>query len=281
MLEKNYLASAEDFLSEAIENIIQAQANQSRWKFAAVNLVAALELSLKAKLISVHPVLVRETLDSKRRSISLVQALARLKDPEIYGLRIPQQAEHSIASAVDLRNGVSHGVLFENEKSIASKCFEVFAFVRFFLQSEFNVDLSSFVNKNSLKKILEIARRREEFLNHAKNQLIENENVYCCPDCVEDFLVIRKGRFICLHCMYSEDPQSCADCGTELPSTKIYPLSEYFEYAFEDGHTRLLKDFGMPDIEVCLECLRKRRDEIETQRFQDMVEDFYFQIATS
>lgn len=274
---ERYLESAEEFLTEALSNAVQAFNDQPRrWQFAILHLVTSLELSLKARLHAAHPALTRETVDTKKRTVTLTLALQRLKDPEIVGLRISQDAERSIGSAVEMRNNLAHAVSFENEKASAAKFFEVFAFLRYFLSEELHRDVDEIIDLPILGGLRKILHERQELWNHAQNSLDAKEAVWRCPECRQDFFVERGENFVCLYCLHRESTHFCEDCLSSTPEHHLHETSEYFEYVFDDGHTRLVNDFGVPDIKVCEDCLQKRRRQIDTVKYEEAIEDFLF-----
>lgn len=274
---ERYLSSAEEFLNEALIKAVEAFNGQPRkWQFAILHLITSLELSLKARLHLVHPVLTRESIDTTKRSVTLTLALQRLKDPAIVGLRISQDAERSISSAVDLRNNLSHAISFENDKASAAKFFEVFAFLRYFLSTELNRAVNDIVDAHTLEGAQQILGQREELWKHALSLIQPHDIVWRCPECRQDFFVQRGDHFVCLYCLKKEVANSCADCLTSIPEHLLHDTSEYFEYVFEDGHSRLVRNFGIPDIKVCEGCLTVRRRQIDAIKYEEAIEDFYF-----
>ena len=64
------LQNAYSFLEEALSKAIKAENEPIHWKFATLNLVQAIELSLKEKLSQEHPVLVFQQIDSPKNTVN-------------------------------------------------------------------------------------------------------------------------------------------------------------------------------------------------------------------
>ena len=61
-----------------------------------------------------HQILIYESIDTPRKTVSLAQAMARIENPVIAGITIPKDEKKKIATAVKLRNQITH---FEFELS--------------------------------------------------------------------------------------------------------------------------------------------------------------------
>lgn len=77
-IKMNLLENSYDFLNESIRAAVRAESNPHAWKFAVLNLVQAIELLLKARLQEAHPVLLYESVDTPRKSVSMSQAVTRI-----------------------------------------------------------------------------------------------------------------------------------------------------------------------------------------------------------
>jgi hypothetical protein len=52
--------------------------------------------------------LIYENIDHPRNTVSITQALARIENPNILGITIPEDEKKKIKTAVDLRNQITH-----------------------------------------------------------------------------------------------------------------------------------------------------------------------------
>src|SRR3954465_8786953 len=82
-IQLSLLENSHAFLREAVSKALVATSDIRHWQFAILNLVQSLELSLKAALKAIHPVLVYEEVDNPKNTVTLMRALRRLEDPMI------------------------------------------------------------------------------------------------------------------------------------------------------------------------------------------------------
>jgi HEPN domain-containing protein len=57
-IKLSLLENSHAFIREAVTYAVSAKDNARKWQFAVLNLVQALELSLKALLFNIHPILI-------------------------------------------------------------------------------------------------------------------------------------------------------------------------------------------------------------------------------
>ncbi len=102
-LKLSLVENSHTFMAEAARKAIAARDDIGQWQFAILNLVQAVELSLKELLRRQHPVLIFSDVGSPRNTVSLEQALTRIQNPLIGGITIPPDEKLKIKKAAELR----------------------------------------------------------------------------------------------------------------------------------------------------------------------------------
>jgi len=100
------LENAWSFIEEALSKAIKAEKDHVHWKFAALHLVQAIELSLKERLIREHPFLIFQNIDSPKNTVNLETALRRLQS--MGKIEFSNSDIGTIKKASELRMGDGH-----------------------------------------------------------------------------------------------------------------------------------------------------------------------------
>jgi len=100
------LDNAHSFIQEALEKAVLAEKDEKQWKFAIFNLVQAIELLLKERLRQEHRILIFKNIDNPQITVSIEQAIARLKN--IANVELNQTDVEDLAKAIEWRNQIVH-----------------------------------------------------------------------------------------------------------------------------------------------------------------------------
>lgn len=119
--------NAYDFLNESIRSAGRASDQPSAWKFAVLNIVQAIELFLKARLYEANPVLVFENVDRPKRTVSLSQAVSRIKSAA--GIHLSPREERSIRKAQQWRDQIIHHEFEFSAYEVESVYVQLFEFL--------------------------------------------------------------------------------------------------------------------------------------------------------
>ena len=176
--------NSHSFMAEAVRKAIVARDDVSQWPFAILNLVQAAELSLKELLRRQHPVLIYEHIDTPRNTVSITQALARIENPEILGITIPEDEKRKIGTAVKLRNQITHFEFEFTEEYAMAKFSEIFAFLVYFQGRYLQVEVEDIFAQDLLQAVIEIekcfAELKAKALQRIKDENISTEWVPFC-----------------------------------------------------------------------------------------------------
>ena len=77
-IKLNLLENSHAFLIASVTYATDAKDDARKWQFAILNLVQALELSLKSLLSNIHPILIFDNIDNPRNTVNPTQAIKRL-----------------------------------------------------------------------------------------------------------------------------------------------------------------------------------------------------------
>src|SRR5258708_36976454 len=98
-IQLSLLENSHAFLREAVSKALVATSDTPHWQFAILNLVQSLELSLKAALKEIHPVLIFENIDNPKTTVSVMGAPQRLESPRFVQLSYPAEDKMKYRSA--------------------------------------------------------------------------------------------------------------------------------------------------------------------------------------
>ena len=286
-LHLSLIENSHAFLLEAVTKAVAATSDTRQWQFAVLNLVQALELSLKAALHGIHPALIYENIDNPKNTIGPIQALLRLANPKIGNLTFTNEDKVKIQHAVDIRNRMTHSEFQLTPAYAGAKFFELFAFVSDFQRRHLKVSVSEIVPTAEYTKLFQIQKLREELIARAEARILEenvaSEAVWECPDCGADTFVIEDATDTCYTCSYSERVIECPQCSELNFESSLESFFGELDSSYDEGQTVLHNAYGYSSYTACVECLprikgdiRRRREEEDYHRRE---EEYYLELA--
>lgn len=272
--------NSHSFVGEAVRGAIAAREDVSRWPFAILNLVQAAELSLKELLRREHPVLIYEDIDSPRNTVSITQALARIENPRILGIAIPEDEKRKIRKAIELRNDITHFEFELTEEYAMAKFSELFAFLVYFQGRYLKVEVEDILAGDLLQAVIDIEKCFTELkvkaLQRIKDENVSIEDVWLCLYCAEDTFVVGDGRNVCFLCRCSENVVECPNCGELRFELEMRDFSNLLDLDYSEGEVYVGDDFGYSHFDACPECIEGIQADIEAKKaelYYEMMED--------
>lgn len=280
------LKSSEFFICEAVKNAITGE-NKSHeyWQLAVFHLTVAIEHALKAHLAKIHPSLIRENLESKKKTVSIIGAIKRLEDDEIGKVEFSDREKIALLKAADFRNDVAHGSLNEKLSSLKANFFYLLAFIKHYHFQHFSRKLHQILPKDHMELILKISAQVKEFEDRAKASLThslakyESEEIFDCAACGLPYVSIEDETYICHFCHSTDDVDHCEQCDRNVPSQYMEDFSDEFDYEVFEGRRILQNNFDFSFSSCCIDCVsdvRKAiRDAVYQAGFDQFLEDYY------
>ena len=111
-LKLNLYENAIGFAEEALEKAIVAEKDSKHWKYAILNLVQSIELSLKEALRRSHPFLIYDDVDNPSKTVTLDQATKRLK--RLNASFLTDDEQKALRTASEARNSMVHHEIDED-----------------------------------------------------------------------------------------------------------------------------------------------------------------------
>lgn len=100
------LENAQDSIIESLRAVQRAGEEPRAWKPAIRDIVQAIELLLKERLLREHPLLIYENVDTRKRTVTLDQALTRLGAAA--GIDLTERDRAAIYKAKTWRDRITH-----------------------------------------------------------------------------------------------------------------------------------------------------------------------------
>jgi hypothetical protein len=271
------LDNSHAFLREAVRKALAAQTDICEWQFAIISLVQTLELSLKAILYKMHPILIYENIDAPKHTVSPLQALGRLENPAIASVNISQNERRKIESAIALRNRVTHSDFELKAEYASAKFFEMFAFVMYFQGRHLETEIENVVSSKELDQLLAIEKSVREIAEKAERRIteeqIESEWIWECSNCGHSTFVAQDGIDTCYTCRYTETVVECSHCNNFYFGWQLESFDNELDIDICEGQAILHNSFGYSDFMACEECLEKIKEDIQNQRWDE--ENYY------
>lgn len=248
-------------MGEAVKNAVAAREDLSQWPFAILHLVQGIELSLKELLRREHPILIYENIDNPRNTVSITQALARIENDKILGIKIPDDEKLKISRAVNLRNQITHFEFELKEEYAISKFSEIFAFLVYFQGRYLKVEVENILPQDLLQSVIQIEKCFGELQNKA-HQRIRGENIspkwiWACPNCGEDAFIIEDGRNVCFLCRETGEDVECPQCGNFCFDFEMHDFSNLIDSDYDEGEGIIYNAYGSPTLKHALTALKK------------------------
>lgn len=258
------------FVREAVTKAIAAQDDIREWQFAVLALVQSAELSLKAALKQIHPVLVYENVDTPPRTVTLHAALDRLENPLIGAFTFSQRDKIRIRRASKVRNEMTHSDFELTGEYAAANFFELFGFVSDFQRRHLSVDLSVIIPTSDFEKLIGIRKAIEELFRRAckriEEEKIDPEFIWTCPNCGEDTFVIEDGADTCYTCSCYERVVECPQCKKFCFHFSLVSFFDEIDSDYDEGNSIVHNSFGYSDFNACPACLPKIKETIQNER---------------
>ncbi len=266
--------NSHSFMREAAAKAVAAQDDIHQWNFAIINLVQAVELSLKELLRRVHPVLVFEDIDAPRHTVSIGKALARIENHQILGISLSSEEKRKINKAIDLRNEIVHSEFEFRAEYAMAKFSELFSFISYFQARFLEIEMEDVIPTDLLRSVAEIRKCFLELRKKAEQRIVDekipDELVWVCPLCEEDTLVINDNRGVCYLCRDSGEIYECG-CGKSWYEHEVKSFSDLIEV--DEGEVLAPGEYSYVELAGCCSgCISEIREEIERKRTEEMYE---------
>ncbi len=283
VLTLNLLENSHAFLREAVEKALTGSRNIQHWQFAILNLVQSIELSLKAVLKGIHPMLIYDNIDNPKNTVGPMLALQRLENPKLGGLTFSQKDKKRIKRAVEIRNRMTHEDVQLTAEYAAAQFFYLFAFLSDFQHRHLKTKVSDIVPPHSFESFVQIRNLLKQLVLRAEARIAEEhitpEFVWACPNCGEDTFVIHDGADVCYACSHSEAVVECPHCSRLVFEEDLESFFDCLDTDYTEGQTIVHNSFGYKDFSACEECIPKIKEDIENQRSDDefhrLEEEYY------
>lgn len=227
------------FLNHSLSQAIIAEETSENWKYAILNLVQAIELSLKELLKKEHPVLIYKNVDNPIETVSLQFAVARLQ--KISKIIFNKEDLDTIYLASKYRNEIVHFEISFKIEEIKLIYAKLMGFLQSFIIKYFKKNLNDIVKPDLWKEALNILEYSNELLRRAEERFKE-ENI-------DSYLVIECRRCHQYGFVVQDEINTCYVCGDEDESGQCDGCEGFFY--FDELNSRHVHD----DKLFCAECL--------------------------
>lgn len=272
-LKLSLLENSHAFMAEAARNAIAAREDIHRWQFALLNLVQAVELSLKELLRREHHLLIFDNIDTPKNTISLNQALSRIENANILGLTIPEEEKKKIKHAVSIRNKITHFEFEVSEEFAMARFSEIFAFLVYFQGRFLKVEVEDILSSDLLESVIELEKCFTE-LRHRALKRIEEEGLslelaWGCLNCGEDTFIVEQGRNICFICRKTDEVVECQHCRELYFESDMESFFDEIDTDYDEGKAYIHNNYGYSEFSACPNCIDGIKEDIEQQRAED------------
>lgn len=203
-LKLNLLENAQDFAKEAILKAIAAETTPQEWKFAILHLVQAIELSLKELLRQQHPLLIFKNVDHPEHTVTIEQALLRLKQAASFDL--PEDERSVLKTASRLRNDIIHHEFKAEPNKLKPAYAKLLGFLVEFYKIHLDRPLNWSIPEDVWLQGVKIKEYGEELYKRARAQMdkdgINDDSLIACPKCGWEAIV-----------PYGDNQDTCYVCG--------------------------------------------------------------------
>ena len=168
-LQLSLIENAYDSFAESISYVEQANQNPTRWKFAVLNLVHAVELVLEQRLVDEHELLIWQDVDRPGKTVSLERALDRLKS-----IRVTLEPSDVLAiqTAIRWRNAITHYEVNLITEEVRENYLLIFEFLDKFHEAHFSGSLSDHIPNDRVQTAMDLAESfRREFIQFRGRQM--------------------------------------------------------------------------------------------------------------
>lgn len=208
------LHNAYSFLEEALAKAIKAENEPMEWKYAILNLVQAIELSLKEKLRLEHPILIFQKIDAPKNTVNIDLALERLQ--KIGKINFSQSDISTIKRAKTLRNLIVHFEFELNSQESKLIFSKLLGFLTHFHLEYLDNILDEVISYELWQEAININEFSEELYSRAEKifskRKIDPFYIWNCANCQWPAFVIQDEINTCYVCGYKSEIITCPDC---------------------------------------------------------------------
>ena len=236
-LKLTLLENSHSFLCEALTKAVAAEKEPTQWKFAIFNLTQAIELSLKERLRREHPLLIFQDVDKREQTVSLRNAVPRLRD----GCQLPlsQDDVDTINSAAKWRNQIVHSEFSLNTAEVKPAFAKLTGFIADFHGRFLDDKLKEAIPEKLWLEVVNIREYGEDIFRRASERLISEKihptTVWPCPMCGWKAFVSQHEKNKCYVCGHKDIIVTCDGCGRleYVSQMRIEPDPEPGSYDFD------------------------------------------------
>lgn len=169
-LKLSLIENAYDSFAESLSYVELAGANPSRWKFAVLNLVHAVELVLKQCLVNEHELLVWQDIDRPGKvTVGLERAIQRLKAARV---DMDDADVQAIQTAIRWRNNITHYKVDLIIEEVRENYLLIFEFLDKFHGVHFSGSLSDHIPDEHVQTAMDLADSfKREFITFRGRQM--------------------------------------------------------------------------------------------------------------
>lgn len=271
----NLLDNSISFFREAVSYAQRGRKDISQWKFATINLVQAMELSLKEALRRIHPAFIYEDVDieNPEKTVSIQRALHRLKLEHIGNFSISEKESKKFTAAVKLRNKFTHHQCSYSAEEMEVRFAETFAFMIYFYEKHLKISWLDVITNEQYREILDLRKGKEALLEKVQLFFAENDvgKIWFCTVCCEDAFIVEQEK--CKLCQTEEQVIKCENCGDDFYSHEIVDITHLFDYDEDEGLYLLHNNFGFNFDTACEACVGGIKEKIHDIRFEQYCEE--------
>jgi len=208
------LENAHSFVVEALSKAILAEKDSAQWKYAILNLVQAIELSLKELLRRQHHALIYRNIDKPSETVSL--EFARLRLEKAAGIVFDKADISSIETASDYRNKIVHYEFAFKDVDLKLVFAKLLGFLQHFYSAHFDKSLNKIIPSQLWQEAVGVFDYAKELFERAQarweNEKIDPTLIWHCRHCCWEAFVIQDNINTCYVCGASDTIFECDEC---------------------------------------------------------------------
>jgi hypothetical protein len=164
------IENAYDSLAESLGYVEKAASDPSRWKFAVLNLVHAVELVLKQRLYDEHELLIWQDVDRPGKlTVGLEKAIQRLAYAKV---AIDEADVQGIETAIRWRNNITHYEVDLIAEEVRENYLLIFEFLDKFHEAHFTSSLSDRIPDEHVQTSIDLTESfKREFIEFRGRQM--------------------------------------------------------------------------------------------------------------
>ncbi|MGN8244197.1 hypothetical protein ACTHAM_001097 [Cellulomonas soli] len=163
-LRRSLIENAYDSFAESLGYVESARHDASRWKYAVLNLVHAVELMLNKRLADEHELLIWQDVDHPgRTTVSLENTIKRLLAASI---ALGEEEQQAIRAAVKWRNNITHYEVDLVADEVRENYLLIFEFLDSFHGEQFGGSLSEHIPDEHIQTAADLTEQfKREFID--------------------------------------------------------------------------------------------------------------------